>query len=239
MRRYRGLVSATVVTAVAAMLFSGAVVRAWRVEPTSPAALYLRAGLRDEAAVPAHAGEPLTEKALGLAADHDPFQPDRIRPAERYRLPGDIEPAAASGPEPPPAPPFRVIGTAVTSTGGLAVVQVEETTPRVVAMGESLLGYTLESVDPESATLVGQGRSLTLPVTKQAPPPAPREARAARGRAGAAQNARDPAAREAQMMEMLRRQMQERGLGENVHFENGRVIIRPPLPRDTLDAPAP
>ena len=46
----------------------------------------------------------------------------------------------------------------------LALVQVEDTIPVVLMVGESIEGYTLASVDAESATLVGASGMLTLPV---------------------------------------------------------------------------
>jgi hypothetical protein len=179
--------------------------------------------------------KPLSMDALALAADNDPFQQDRRRPAERYVLPADRV-TEEPPPEPPPPPPFRIIGTALNAEGGLAVVQVEEMTPRVIALGEGMLGYTLESVDGESATLVGDGRTLTLPVTA-APPPEPRRTRpGARGR-GAQPDARETRERQVDVLEAIRRQMLERGgATQDIQIENGRVIIRPRVNRDTLDA---
>src|SRR5690606_27401746 len=98
---------------------------------------------------PVVAERPLTMDALQLAIDNDPFQESRRRPPERYRMPGDpIEDAGP--PPPPPPPPFQVLGIAqLPGGGGSAIMQVEDAPPRVVSVGESLFGYTLDRVEGE------------------------------------------------------------------------------------------
>lgn len=139
---------------------------------------------------PVVAERPLTMDALQLAIDNDPFQESRRRPPERYRMPGDpIEDAGP--PPPPPPPPFQVLGIAqLPGGGGSAIMQVEDAPPRVVSVGESLFGYTLDRVEGEVATLSGQGRTLTLTVAQASPNPAAEEE--ARGRRqGRARNAEE------------------------------------------------
>lgn len=159
----------------------------------------------------------LTMDALRLAVDADPFQPERRRHPDRYLLPGERlsdEPA----PEPPPLPPFRIVGTAVSPAGNLALIQVEDLPPRVLGVGESLLGYVLERVDGEFATMTGPQRSVTLPVTKMVLADANAgRGRAARGR-GQQQRGNDPGrqleearARQQEIMELLREQIRQRG----------------------------
>jgi hypothetical protein len=166
--------------------------------------------------------------ALRLAAENDPFRPDRRRPPERYRMPGE-EVDDVPPPEPPPLPPFRVVGTAVTANGGFALVQLAETTPRVVNVGERLIGYTLDSVNGEFATWTGEGRTLTFPVTKMV---VAEEAQQRRGRGGRGRGERgdDADDRQRAILERLREQlMRSGGAGENVRYflENGRVMVRP------------
>jgi hypothetical protein len=160
----------------------------------------------------------LSMDALRLAVDADPFQPERKRHPDRYLLPGERvtdEPP----PEPPPVPPFRIVGTAVSPAGNLALIQVEDLPPRVLAVGESLLGYVLERVDGEFATMTGPQRSVTLPVTKMVLANA-EEGRGRAGRGRGAQTQRGNAqgrqldearARQQEIMELLREQIRQRG----------------------------
>jgi hypothetical protein len=199
--------------------------------------------------VDAGADRSLTLEALTLAVDNDPFQPDRRRPPEPYRMPGDIvdEPEE---PAPVPPPPFRLLGTAETGTGGLAVMQVEDALPRVLVVGESLLGYTLSDVKGDAATMTGQGRTLTLTVAQASPnPEPPREQRTQRrGNESPAERARmqreealqraiegQLRGREGAAIEELRRLIEQRGqAGRDIQLDNGRVIIRPRGGTDTM-----
>jgi len=131
----------------------------------------------------------LDRDAIRLAVDNDPFQPDRRR-AEAYVMPGEnIEVEAP--PPPPPPPPFRLLGTAQSDSGGFAVMQVEDAPPKVLGLGESMMGYRLEEIDGVMATLTGQGRTLTITVADAAPQPDTR--RGARGARGARGNQTNPA----------------------------------------------
>ncbi len=128
----------------------------------------------------------LTSNALQLAVETDPFQPDRVRAPERYRLPGEevvVEEPPPPVPTPPP-PQFRVLGTiAGAQGGGIAVIQTP-TGSRVLGVGESLNGFTLASVSPRNATVEGNGgRRYSLNVEEAMPTRAGRGARG--GRAGA------------------------------------------------------
>jgi hypothetical protein len=199
------------------------------------------------------AERPLTSDALALAADQDPFQPDRRRP-QPYMLPGEAVEVRAPPPRPelPPPPDFRVLGTIVTANGGAALVQIENEPPRIVNRGEALQGYRLDRIELDAATLVNRDRSLRLAVV----PPEPREQNArgrrgnnnnnrgnnnnnARGRANtAAQRALEQRAQQLQQMgvppEMIERLMQQgagRGGGDAVFSFStddgtGRVMVR-------------
>lgn len=205
--------------------------------------------VREGALSPAASG-PLTRDALMLAVENDPFQETRQRPPERYRMPGDpIEDAGP--PPPPPPPPFQVLGIAQLAEGGLAVMQIEDSPPRVLSVGESLFGYTLERVEGEVATMSGQGRTLTLTVAQAAPnPPGEEAARSSRDRRGRnaeeaierlrgrrdgnAERDVESQVREAQQsaVEAIRRMMEQRGNAEGASSGNWRAFF-PPMRADS------
>jgi hypothetical protein len=112
----------------------------------------------------------LALESLVLAVDHDPFMPDRTRPAA-YRLPGDrVEIRAPERREPPPPPPFRLIGTAVNGESGIALLEIENVaTPAIVSVGESVFGYRLDHVQTDAATVVSGGNFVTLAVEQGGP----------------------------------------------------------------------
>ncbi|MGH7467662.1 MAG: hypothetical protein ACRENP_06700 [Longimicrobiales bacterium] len=148
----------------------------------------------------------LSRSDLMLAVDHDPFRPDRQRPPERYRMPGEEIVEEEPPPPPPPPPPFRVLGTIVTPEGGVAVIETQGSVPRVVGVGESLFGFRLAAVNPSTATVEGNGgRNYSLQIEQ------PSQTRNARGgRGGPARTPADAArqqneARERQVMEMMER----------------------------------
>jgi hypothetical protein len=205
----------------------------------------------------------LDSEAIRLAVDNDPFQPERRR-AEAYMMPGErIEPEEP--PELPPPPPFRLLGTAETDAGGIAVMQVEDSDPKILGLGESMMGYRLDQIEGNMATLFGQGRTLTITVADASPQPAARRTtRGARGaRGGARGNATDNAERAREMLmlnaeriQQMIQQLRERGappevieqlmrqgevsIGgvEVIGDRNGRaVVIRPR--RDTSSVPDP
>jgi hypothetical protein len=155
-----------------ALLCIVAIARALTVEPVAAASTELM-GIASGAELPiddlASATVPsesvLEMESLALAVDHDPFMPDRRR-AQPYRLPGEYmpQPVAMRMEEPEP-PPFRVIGTAMVGESGIALVEtLEAGAPEIMRVGGSLLGYRLQSVDAETATLVRQSQTLTLAV---------------------------------------------------------------------------
>jgi hypothetical protein len=184
----RALVVAALAFTVALFVFGSALVRALAsdavTEPPAP----------PSAADTTDGGEPaerrLSSDALMLAVENDPFQPDRSRPAARYRLPGDVDPPPPPPPPPPPAlPDFRVTGTAVMPDGGIAVLGIGDAPPRVLAIGEYLGGYMLAGVTSETATMKNDEREITLLVPGPSARPAAAAAAAAATRgpgAGAA-----------------------------------------------------
>jgi hypothetical protein len=243
------LIVAVIGCAGAAIVFGSAIVGALSIEsvphvaPPEPAAPDVEI---------ASAARPLTNDALNLAVDSDPFRPDRQRWPDRYRLPGEELPEEpAAPPPPPPAPPFRLIGTATTATGGIAVIEIEGNA-RVVDVGESLLGYTLAAVEQNRVTMVGPARTVQLPLVAMAEDNG-RAGRTARPHPDRGQNNRaQDAAREMiervrqsggnvtpQMLQMLQRLQQD---GRQFEIEaapgaGNRMMIR--TRRDTTDAAAP
>jgi len=263
--RARALAPAVVALSAAAIFFVVALARAIAleppptVEPVVPEPVIEPDG--DTPAPPLDASRPITLDAVRMAADVDPFQPDRQR-APRYVLPSERQEAVEGPPPPPPAPPFRLVGTAVVGDGGLAVVGLEEgEPPRLLQIGDFMEGYRLTKVQPFGATMEGMGRSLDLHVTPPSPNPQVAESRSSRGQRG--RNANVNAQVRNQLMrqfDMLRQRgasqevlqqflerMRDAGVDE-IRTDDGRITIddqgritvrRDNGNRDTLDAPPP
>lgn len=158
----RSVIGAAVVLAIAAIAFGYSLVRAIHVDTGAPPPLPVV--LPDDSAR-SSGDAPLSGEALMLAVENDPFQPDRVRPSERYRLPGDVE--EAPPPPPPAAPPppdFRLGGTVVFDGGGMALLQVGDGAQSFVNVGEAVNGYRLTSVSAREAVLENPFGSVTLEV---------------------------------------------------------------------------
>jgi hypothetical protein len=94
---------------------------------------------------------PVTATKLAAAIGKDPFHPERRRPAQRFRLPGE----AAPGADVVSSEPFKLIGTAAMAEGkGFAMCQLGAEPPKLVRIGESIGGLTLKSVQPGRASFV-------------------------------------------------------------------------------------
>jgi hypothetical protein len=170
----RALIVSAVAFTVALFVFGSALVRALASDTVTEPPPTPSAADTTDGAEPAE--RPLSADALMLAVENNPFQPDRSRPAARYRLPGDVDPPPPPPPPPPPAlPDFRVTGTAVLPQGGFAVLGIGDAPPRVLAIGEYLGGYMLAGVTSETATMKNDEREITLLV----PGPSARPAAAA------------------------------------------------------------
>jgi predicted membrane GTPase involved in stress response len=90
----------------------------------------------------------------------------------------------------------------------LALIQVDDSVPLAVLLGESVGGYTLAAVDQESATLTSLSETLTLPVVEPV--------LAGRSLGEPVQIQIDPRNLDqfrGRMQEVLRRQMPNRGGG--------------------------
>ena len=157
----RALTGATLVLVLALIAFGYSLVRAIHVDTGSPQPLPLSVP-DDSTDAPA---TPLSGSALMLAVENDPFQPGRARPAERYRLPGDVQ--EAPEPPPPPAPPtpdFRLGGTVVFDEGGMALLGVGDGVQSFVSVGEAVNGYRLSSVTAREAVLENPFGSVVVEV---------------------------------------------------------------------------
>jgi hypothetical protein len=151
----------------------------------------------------------VTETEILEAVNQDLFQPDRTPPLERYRFPADrvVQTAIAEeGPGRRRGFDLRIVGAATMGDMALALVQVDDSIPFAVLLGESVEGYTLVAVDEESATLMGEDETLTLPVQP------PLTTAGARVPGGPVQvGPRVPEGMEERVQEFLRAQMMNRG----------------------------
>jgi len=162
---------AALVFVVAATVFGSTVVNAVRVEEPVGAEAPERVAAEPGGRALTTRVTPypnVTADEILTAVNQDLFQPDRTPPLERYQLPSErAAPAPVQeqdrrgrGPE------FRIVGAAIMGDMALALVQVDDTIPVALLLGESIEGYTLAAVDAESATLVGENGILTLPVVE-------------------------------------------------------------------------
>jgi hypothetical protein len=127
----------------------------------------------------------LPEEILERAAERAPFSPER-QASSPYLLPEERvvpEPVRIERPEPPPAPAFRVLGTITGGDGGIAVIEAPGEPPRMVTMGDEILGFRLSRIEQGRVVLGDeQGRSVSVAVPDVAPRTAAVEPEAPRGR---------------------------------------------------------
>jgi len=117
-------------------------------------------------APPARRDRPDLSKAqLAATVEHDPFHPERRRPEQRFRLPGEADTAA--GPAATDLPP-RLIGTAVLAKGkGFAMCQRGNEPPTLVHVGDRFGDLRLTGVaQGEAVFLTSAGRTLRVSVPK-------------------------------------------------------------------------
>ena len=108
----------------------------------------------------------LTAATLAAAVGKDPFHPERRRPAQRFRLPGEALQAAVDSSGAKLA--FKLIGTAAMAEGkGFAMCQWGEEAPKLVRIGDTVGGLTLKRVEPGSALfLTSAGKRYQVQVPK-------------------------------------------------------------------------
>jgi hypothetical protein len=248
----RMLIGAAIAFAVAVFLFGGALLRAFSTDATLlPPPAPAPAVTEDETG---EANKPLTADALQLAVENDPFSPERTAPAERYRLPGDVEPEPpAPPPPPPPPPPFQLTGTVITENASMALIAVGDVPPRMMSLGESLMGYRLTSVGAESAVMSNDENNINLrvPAPSRVVASGPNQRGNQRGQTPQQQRANQvsgallqqlverarAAGASPQMLESIMRMVSERGLeaiqnleigpnGFTVRSGNGNAVMR-------------
>lgn len=103
---------------------------------------------------------------LAPAVDLNPFRPERAPSSVRYVPPGMVGDTAALPPS--RASTVKLVGT-VTATdgGGFAMCQVGDETPRIVRVGQTIGGLTLEKIEQGAALFVSaSGERIELRVPK-------------------------------------------------------------------------
>lgn len=80
---------------------------------------------------------------ISAAVDADPFSPARQRPAEPYRLPGELVEAPVMS----RTQQLKVLGTVVVTSGSsFAMCQIGSEPPVIVRVGQQIGAYTLKRV---------------------------------------------------------------------------------------------
>lgn len=157
-RAWTGPSKAALAAAVAALaLCGGAAVGTVRLDPL-PQTADTRGALTMPGVPPRGTG--IADSLILVALTKDPFRPDRQRPSERYRMPGERDPSAAA---PSALGSLRLLGTAALPRGaGVAAFQAPGQPPRVVRVGQSVQGFKLKKVDRGIAVLQGPDSSIVL-----------------------------------------------------------------------------
>lgn len=103
------------------------------------------------------------------AVERDLFSPDRAAPAQRYRIPGETDPAVQVVPIEPPRP--VVLGTAISdATHSFATVTLEAGAPVIVHMGDRLGEYTVKAIERGHVVFATpDGKKLDIPALKPGP----------------------------------------------------------------------
>lgn len=146
--------------ALSACVLAGMAIDAVRLDPL-PKARPVTVGV-DIPVAEDEQDQPANSAKLLAAVDQDPFHPDRRRPAGRYVFPGE---RTVSAPSNAHLPTFRVFGLAIRAEGaGLAMIQADGRPVRVLHVGDSYAGFSLNEVRPTAAVLTGQDTTLVLPL---------------------------------------------------------------------------
>ena len=155
-------VASTVALAVAALLFTGALWSALRIdpppsiEPSPPGAVLALDGVLSP---------PGTQRdsASSATLTSDPFNPDRTLPGEAD---GEVAAAPDSAAAVPPSE-VRLLGTVVRGSSPFALCQLSTDAPRIVHVGERLGDFTLVSLDQGRATFRARtGAQVELSLSK-------------------------------------------------------------------------
>ncbi len=173
------LAIAGLVFSASAVVFGATVVKALRVEavPVVSGPALLAGAALEERRVGAARSESREGSLRGItyplvsndeildAVNQDLFQPNRTPSVDRYLLPSERAPVQNSRDDRRQREPnLRIVGTAIAGGLALAVVQVGDSVPFAVLLGEEVDGYLLAAVSDESATLTGDGAEFTFAV---------------------------------------------------------------------------
>ena len=111
----------------------------------------------------------LPKGLLKEVVDHDPFHPERRRPAVPFRLPAE-QAAIAAQPAPvvTPAATLRLLGTVVTpGQDAFVVCQLGNDAPKVVRVGGKIGDLTLRKIEPGRAVFHSpNGEAVDVRVAK-------------------------------------------------------------------------
>jgi hypothetical protein len=111
----------------------------------------------------------LTYDELLDAVNQDFFQPDRRPTPERYLLPSErmaFVPDSRDNRR-QREPDLRIVGVAIAGDVSLALVQLDDSLPIAVWLGEEVDGYRLTAISEERVTLAGLDEEFTYPVVEQ------------------------------------------------------------------------
>jgi hypothetical protein len=102
---------------------------------------------------------PATRVNITAAVDADPFAPERQRPAEPYRLPGEL----VEAPVVPRTQQLRVLGTVVVTNGtSFAMCQIGSEPPAIVRVGQQIGSYTLKRVTRGKAVFASPSGEIEI-----------------------------------------------------------------------------
>lgn len=145
---------AVIAVAVSGAFAAWSIVRAVEVAelPTSEDAV-----APGDVALPPRKPAPRASIAATVAAD--PFSSARQRPAESYRLPGELVVAAPTV----RTEQLKVLGTVVTTAGsGFAMCQLGSEPPTIVRVGQKIGVYILKRVARGSATFASPSGEVVI-----------------------------------------------------------------------------
>ena len=153
--------TATSAVAIGVVLALWTLVRAIRLDavPEAPPLQF--------ATAEALAARPLPEMVdIRAAVDRDLFSPDRTAPEQRYRIPGETDPAVHVVPIEPPKP--VVLGTAISdSAHSFATCSLEAGAPTIVHVGDRIGEYTVKAIERGHVVFAtSDGKKLDIPALK-------------------------------------------------------------------------
>jgi hypothetical protein len=110
----------------------------------------------------------VTNNEILDAVNQDIFQPDRTPSLERYLLPSERDASVQNSRDNrrQREPNLRIVGTAIAGDMAIALVQLDDSLPFMVLLGEVVDGFVVAAVYEESVTLTGDGAEFTFAVVE-------------------------------------------------------------------------